>query len=83
MGDNNLPLYFFEPETSNASKRGPRRRRPNMFISYRKEMMKRKPPNMQMTDYSKLVSEWWKKLSANEKAKLQRRYQIERDQEVQ
>ncbi|CAI2172126.1 3997_t:CDS:1 [Funneliformis geosporum] len=50
---------------------------------YRKDMMKHKPHNMPMTKYSKLVSEWWKKLSADEKAKLQRQYQIDRDQKLQ
>ncbi|CAI2170845.1 5389_t:CDS:1 [Funneliformis geosporum] len=37
---------------------------------------------MPMTKYSKLVSEWWKRLSADEKAKLKRQYQIDRDQKL-
>ncbi|CAG8542466.1 4615_t:CDS:1 [Funneliformis mosseae] len=35
---------------------------------YRKDMMKHKPHNMPMTKFSKLVSEWWKKLPVDEKA---------------
>ncbi|CAI2174607.1 5741_t:CDS:1 [Funneliformis geosporum] len=75
--------YFFEPETLSSLDKGPKRRKPNMFIMYRKDMMKHKPHNMPMTKYSKLVSEWWKKLSADEKAQLQRKYQIDRDQKLQ
>ncbi|CAI2183148.1 7196_t:CDS:1 [Funneliformis geosporum] len=75
--------YFFEPETLPSLDKGPKRRKPNMFIMYRKDMMKHKPHNMPMTKYSKLVSEWWKKLSADEKAQLQRKYQIDRDQKLQ
>ncbi|CAG8665917.1 2209_t:CDS:1, partial [Funneliformis caledonium] len=59
-----------------------RKREPNMFISYRKEMMERKPPNMSMTKYSKLVSYWWRKIPENEKAERKRQYQINRDQKA-
>jgi len=56
------------------------RREPNMFISYRKEMMRYKPYNIPMTKFSKLVSEKWKQLSEEEKTELQRQYQINSDQ---
>ncbi|CAG8605245.1 16516_t:CDS:1 [Funneliformis caledonium] len=73
-------FYFIEPETLSSTEKSPKRRKPNMFIMYRKDMMKYKPHNMPMTKYSKLVSGWWKNIPAEEKARLQRRYQIDRDQ---
>ncbi|CAG8450790.1 12346_t:CDS:2 [Funneliformis mosseae] len=63
MGENLTQFHFFEPEKSEKRMNKPKKREPNMFISYRKEMMKHKPPNMQMTEYSKLVSKWWRNLS--------------------
>ncbi|CAI2181708.1 15889_t:CDS:1 [Funneliformis geosporum] len=77
-----MAYHFFEPENPKMNN-SPRRRKPNMFIIYRKEMMKFKPSNIKMTEYSKLVSEWWKNHSIDEKWKLQRQYQIDRDQESQ
>ncbi|CAG8715427.1 8333_t:CDS:1 [Funneliformis caledonium] len=76
-------FYFIEPETLSSPEKIPKRRKPNMFIMYRKDMMKYKPHNMPMTKYSKLVSAWWKNIPAEEKARLQRRYQIDRDQKLQ
>ncbi|CAI2165534.1 14857_t:CDS:1 [Funneliformis geosporum] len=55
------------------------KREPNMFIMFRKNMMKHKPPNMTMRQYSKLVSKWWEKLSIDKKDELRRQYQIQRD----
>ncbi|CAI2167380.1 5193_t:CDS:1 [Funneliformis geosporum] len=75
-------FYFIEPKTPKAINDKKKKRTPNMFILYRKEMMKYKPYNMQMTKYSKLVSEKWKELSEVEKNELQRRYQIKRDQKM-
>ncbi|CAG8521771.1 973_t:CDS:1, partial [Funneliformis mosseae] len=71
------------PQTLKTSEEKPKKRTPNMFILFRKEMMRYKPYNMQMTKYSKIVSEKWKKLSEVEKNELQRRYQINRDQKLQ
>ncbi|CAG8594661.1 9550_t:CDS:1 [Funneliformis caledonium] len=78
-------FHFFEPETfiSSNNNGSPKRRVSNMFISYRKEMMIYKPHNMSMTEYSKLVSSWWKKIPNEVKTELQRRYQINRDQKLQ
>ncbi|CAG8627707.1 941_t:CDS:2 [Funneliformis caledonium] len=66
-----------------CSEKKNRKREPNMFILYRKEMMRDKPYNMTMVRFSKLVSEKWKRLSEDEKTELQRRYQINRDQKSQ
>ncbi len=54
-----------------------------MFISYRKDMMRNKPYNIPMTEFSKLVSEQWKRLTRDEKTELQRKYQINRDKKSQ
>ncbi len=83
--NNTLQFHFFEPETLKESKknRGPKKREPNMFISFRNEMVKFKPYNIPMKIYSKQVSELWKGLSKDEKTKLQRIYQINRDQNLQ
>ncbi|CAG8578031.1 14205_t:CDS:1 [Funneliformis mosseae] len=83
MGNNRISFHFFEPETSKGSEKKIRKREPNMFILYRKEMMRDKPYNMTMVRFSKLVSEKWKQLSEDEKTELQRRYQINRDQKSQ
>ncbi len=89
MNNNQIVFHFFEPETSKVSEKKKskisikKKREPNMFISYRKEMMRYKPYNMAMTKYSKLVSKWWRNLSENEKTKWQRKYQINRDQNLQ
>ncbi|CAI2167385.1 5196_t:CDS:1 [Funneliformis geosporum] len=78
-------LYFFEPEISNASEKdgSPKKREPNMFIAYRNERMKDRTLNITMTEFSKQISEEWKKLSEEGKLKLQRNYQIIRDQKMQ
>jgi len=78
MSDNLIIFQFSETETSEKK---PKKRKPNMFISYRKEMMRYKPHNMPMTKYSKLVSEWWKNLPKDKKTELQRNYQINRDKD--
>ncbi|CAI2167383.1 5195_t:CDS:1 [Funneliformis geosporum] len=83
MSDNINKFYFVEPKTSKASEEKPKKRKPNMFILFRNEMMNYKPINMQMTEYSKLVSKWWKELPIDDKTELQRRYQINRDQRSQ
>ncbi len=72
-------FHFMELETFERKDKIPRRE-PNMFISYRKEMMRYKPYNIPMTKFSKLVSEKWKQLSEEEKTELQRQYQINSDQ---
>jgi len=76
-----MVFHFFEPETSKASEKK-KKRKPNMFISYRNEMLKYKPYNMPMSEFSKLASEWWKKLSKDEKVELQKIYQINRDRNM-
>ncbi|CAG8456385.1 14926_t:CDS:1 [Funneliformis mosseae] len=83
MNGNNT-FHFLEPETSNRTiKEKPKKKEPNMFILFRKEMMKYKPyNNIPMTKYSKFVSEIWKNLSEIEKLYLQRKYQINRDQKL-
>ncbi|CAG8665472.1 1552_t:CDS:1 [Funneliformis caledonium] len=75
-------FVFIEPDTLSSTEKAPKKRKANMFIMYRKDMMKYRPHNMPMTKFSKLVSEWWKNLSVDEKARLQRQYQIDRDQEL-
>ncbi|CAG8562397.1 14603_t:CDS:1, partial [Funneliformis mosseae] len=70
------------PQTSKAYEEKPKKRIPNMFISYRNEMMKYKPNNIQMTKYSQLMSEKWKELSEIDKTELQRQYQINRDEKL-
>ncbi|CAG8464184.1 16041_t:CDS:1 [Funneliformis caledonium] len=76
-------FVFVPPETPEETpeKRQESRlkREPNMFISFRKDMMRYKPYNMPMTKYSQLVSGWWKKLSKDKKSELQKQYQIKRD----
>src|ERR1044071_3605432 len=75
MSNHNIMIFHYvEPEVSK-----PKKKIPNMFFAYRKEMMRYKPRNLSMTEYSKLVSKWWRDLSENEKVELQRRYQISRD----
>ncbi|CAG8667303.1 2063_t:CDS:1 [Funneliformis caledonium] len=80
-----MTFHFFEPLIANASENNsnPKKREPNMFITYRNERMKDRPPNITMTEFSKIVSEDWKKLSEEGKVKLQRKYQIIRDQKMQ
>src|SRR6266540_3301089 len=82
MSDNKITFHFFKPETSKLSEKNgiPKKRGPNMFIVYRNKRMKDRPPNMTMTEFSKLVSKEWKMLSEEEKTELQRQYQINRDQ---
>ncbi|CAI2181475.1 20141_t:CDS:1 [Funneliformis geosporum] len=60
-----------------------KRRSPNMFILYRKEMMKYRPKNIKMTEFSKIVSRKWHNLSEYEKNIWQRRYHINRDTQLQ
>src|ERR1043165_3392010 len=80
MGD---PYYYFlEPAASNVSGNRRPRREPNMFITYRKEMMNHRPRNMPMKSYSKWIAIHWKNLSNDEKAQLQRKYQIKRDKKA-
>src|SRR3990170_3872282 len=82
MNNNTLVFHYFDPsETSALEKR--KKREPNMFISYRKEMMRYKPYNMKMSEFSKLASERWKGLTKDEKTELQRKYQINRDKKSQ
>ncbi|CAI2184733.1 12831_t:CDS:1 [Funneliformis geosporum] len=79
---NNTNLYFLEPVTSKTLERRddtPKKRTPNMFISYRTEMLKFKPNNITMTEFSKQISTKWKNLSVEEKAELQKKYQISRE----
>ncbi|CAG8667289.1 2062_t:CDS:1 [Funneliformis caledonium] len=76
---NQIIFHFFDPETLNTSEIKPKKRTPNMFISYRNEMMKDRPLNIPMTKFSRMVSKEWKKLSEYEKAKWQRKYHISRD----
>ncbi|CAI2181216.1 1887_t:CDS:1 [Funneliformis geosporum] len=83
MSDKEITFYFFEPETLEEPEEKNRKREPNMFISYRNERMKDRPPNITMAEFSKIVSEEWKLLSEYEKAKWQRNYQINRDQNLQ
>ncbi|CAG8593806.1 17049_t:CDS:1 [Funneliformis caledonium] len=72
-----LKVFQYTFNESNATT--PKKRLANIFITYRKEMMKKKPHNMPMTEYSRLVSKWWKELSEPKKSELQRRYHIDRD----
>src|ERR1044072_9091900 len=76
-----MEIHFLEPETSEMPEKMKKRgkREPNMFILYRKDMIKDQPHNMSMTELSKLASERWKRLSDHDKAQLQRSYQISRD----
>ncbi|CAI2188487.1 8139_t:CDS:2 [Funneliformis geosporum] len=80
MNDNLIIIPFPTPETSENQNKIRKKREPNIFITYRNEMMKKKPLNMTMTEYSKLVSDWWRKIPEYEKAKRKRQYQINRDQ---
>ncbi|CAI2196182.1 20027_t:CDS:1, partial [Funneliformis geosporum] len=59
-----------------------KKKAPNMFILFRRDMMINKPPNMTMTNFSKFVSLQWKNLSDYEKAKYQKRSQLIRDLEI-
>ncbi|CAI2170197.1 19546_t:CDS:1 [Funneliformis geosporum] len=68
--------------TEGKSTKQPVKRLPNMFISYRNDMMTKKPHNMPMTEYSRLVSKWWKELSESKKSELQMRYHIDRDRKL-
>src|ERR1044071_10056165 len=77
MGD---PYYYFlEPAASNVSGNRRPRREPNMFITFRKEMMNHRPRNMPMKSYSKWIAIQWKNLPNDVKDQLQRKYQIKRD----
>ncbi|CAI2165407.1 8995_t:CDS:1 [Funneliformis geosporum] len=59
------------------------KKEPNMFLLYRREMMKHRRPNVSMTEFSKFVSKEWKNLSDHEKMKWKRNYQMSRDKELQ
>ncbi|CAI2177239.1 19707_t:CDS:1 [Funneliformis geosporum] len=57
-------------------------RAPNIFIAYRKEMMKIKPDNMTMPEYSKMIAELWRQMPEEDKINRKRVYQIFRDQKL-
>ncbi|CAG8591261.1 3067_t:CDS:2 [Funneliformis mosseae] len=85
MSENYINLYFFAPETSKTLVRKDetsKKRKPNMFILYRTDMLKYRPNNITMTEFSKQISAKWKNLSEREKAELQKKYQIKRDQNL-
>jgi len=67
-----------QPKNTNTRKR----RIPNMFMMFRKERMKYRMPNVPMKEFSKLVSQEWKNLSEREKTELQRKYHINRDENL-
>ncbi|CAG8661874.1 15128_t:CDS:1 [Funneliformis mosseae] len=76
-----MELHFIEPLTAiKIETRGEKKKRkPNIFIEFRKSMKRYKPHKMRMTTYSKLISKMWYKLPDEEKNKLRRNYQISRD----
>ncbi|CAI2171006.1 4980_t:CDS:1 [Funneliformis geosporum] len=77
-----MKLHFFEPETSikiEQRSKVQRKRKPNIFIEYRKLMKRYKPHKMPMTTYSKYIAKEWYNLSEDEKQKLRRNYHITRD----
>src|SRR5436190_23142521 len=56
-----------------------KKRIPNCFILYRKEMMNNRPHNITMVEYSKIVGKKWNKLPQKEKNAWKKRYEIYRD----
>ncbi|CAG8591258.1 3066_t:CDS:1 [Funneliformis mosseae] len=59
------------------------KRHPNMFFLYRKDMMRYRPYNISMSEFSKTVSEKWKELSEDQKIRWQRKYHERRDKKLQ
>ncbi|CAG8673041.1 8208_t:CDS:1, partial [Funneliformis mosseae] len=70
---------MFIPHDTDTRRQTNRKKAPNMFILYRKDMMRTKPPMMTMTKFSKVISIKWKNLPDYEKAKWQRKSQLIRD----
>ncbi|CAI2187805.1 1684_t:CDS:1, partial [Funneliformis geosporum] len=56
------------------SKKQHRKREPNMFTSFRKEKMKRRPANVPIDEYIKDVRRIWKGMSEVEKSDWQRKF---------
>src|SRR3954452_22658024 len=71
---NNLHVHQYVLSTP-----GKKRRTANCFFLFRKEMMNRRPNNIMMSEYSKLVSEMWQNLSEDEKVDWKKKYEINRD----
>ncbi|CAG8526327.1 8275_t:CDS:2 [Funneliformis mosseae] len=46
-------FVFIEPDTLSSTEKAPKKRKANMFIMYRKDMMKYRPHNMPMTKFNR------------------------------
>src|SRR5687767_15526400 len=53
-----------------------RKRKANCFIIYRTELLKHRPKNIKMTDFSKVVSALWKTLDDQRKETYRRKYEV-------
>ncbi|CAI2181479.1 20143_t:CDS:1, partial [Funneliformis geosporum] len=79
MSDKSDNFVFIDCHPSITTKK----KKPNMFILYRTEMLKYKPYNITMTEFSKMMSKEWRELPDYEKSKWQKYYHIIRDQQLQ
>ncbi|CAI2192003.1 9852_t:CDS:1 [Funneliformis geosporum] len=68
------------PDILEMYTRRSRSRVPNMFMVYRAEIMKFRPDNMTMIEYSKVISQLWKAMPEKEKADRKSNFQKIRDQ---
>src|SRR5687767_6225962 len=55
-----------------------KQRKRNMFILYRKSRMDGRPKDITMTDFSKMISKEWKKMSDSDKNKWRTFYHLKR-----
>ncbi|CAI2184206.1 8445_t:CDS:2 [Funneliformis geosporum] len=60
---NELQIIFYTSQDYYDSKKQHRKREPNMFTSFRKEKMKRRPANVPIDEYIKDVRRIWKGMS--------------------
>ena len=53
-----------------------RKRNANCFILYRTELLKHRPENIKMTDFSKVAAAMWRSLCDDQKAAYRRKYEM-------
>ncbi|RIA85247.1 hypothetical protein C1645_831068 [Glomus cerebriforme] len=75
--DNNLYIvqYTFPEKPSNKRKKRP----PCCFVLFGQAMLKEKPNNTTIADFSKTISEKWQNLTEKERIEWRRLYEINRD----
>src|ERR1043166_2831506 len=68
--------FFMMSDNSHVIRRERKKRKANCFILYRTELLKHRPENIRMTDFSRVVSVMWKCLDDDRKDIYRRKYEI-------